>query len=73
MHGEGGMSAAHENHPPVKGEGRTAGGSPGWGGCGSAHDVDAEFAAQPALPPDPLARADLPLPGGCVHPWNRVS
>ena len=30
MHGEGGMSAAHENHPPVKGEGRIAEGRPGW-------------------------------------------
>src|SRR5215470_7937878 len=40
-------------HSPLKGEGRTAEGSPGWGDGGAAHP-----------PPGPLARADLPPQGG---------
>src|SRR5258707_15560324 len=61
------------NHPPLKGEGRTAEGSPGWGGGGAPRDTDAEFAARLSPPPGPLARADLPPPGGgedstCIIP-----
>jgi len=41
-------------HPPLEGEGRTAGGSPGWG------DGDAAYADRLSPPPRPLARADLP-------------
>src|SRR5579871_4618747 len=44
--------------PPLEGEGRTAEGSPGWGDSGAA------FAERPSPPPGPLARADLPPPGG---------
>src|SRR6516225_1491402 len=47
-------------HPPLEGEGRTAGGSPGWGDSGAAHDIDAVPAARPSPPPGPLAWADLP-------------
>src|SRR5260370_31600375 len=46
------------DHPPLEGEGRTAAGSPGWG------DGDAAFAEALSPPPGPLARADLPPPGG---------
>ena len=47
-------------HPPLKGEGRTAEGSPGWG------DGDAASAEALPPPPGPLTRADLPPPGGGV-------
>ncbi len=52
------------DHPPLKGEGRTAEGSPGWGGGGPADDGDAANAEALSPPPGPLARADLPPPGG---------
>jgi len=45
-------------HPPLKGEGRTAGGSPGRGGGGAAN------AETLPPPPGPLTRSDLPPPGG---------
>src|SRR5258705_7462470 len=44
------------------GEGRTAEGSPGWGGSGAAR------AEALSPPPGPLARADLPLGGGNEAP-----
>jgi len=44
--------------PPLEREGRTAEGSPGWGDSGAA------FAERLSPPPGPLARADLPPPGG---------
>jgi len=47
-------------HPPLKGEGRTAEGSPGWGGGGAAYAEAASPAEAPSPPPGPLARADLP-------------
>src|SRR5216683_2827420 len=49
-------------NPPLKGEGRTAEGGPGWG--------DGEAACAEALspPPGPLTRADLPPPGGGSSP-----
>jgi hypothetical protein len=47
-------------HPPLKGEGRTAKGSPGWGDGRATDDSDAEFAEPPSPPPGPLTRADLP-------------
>src|SRR5262249_31016674 len=49
-------------HPPLEGEGRTAEGSPGWGG--SARDTDPSLAARLSPPPGPPKRADLPPPGG---------
>jgi acyl-CoA synthetase (NDP forming) len=52
------------DHPPLKGEGRTAEGSPGWGDSGATHYTDAVLAARPSPPPGPLARADLPPSGG---------
>src|SRR6266852_3061267 len=52
------------DHPPLEGEGRTAEGSPGWGDGGAADDNDAAFAEALSPPPGPLARADLPPPGG---------
>ncbi len=45
-------------HPPLEGEGRTAGGSPGWG------DGDAASVEAVSPPPGPLTRSDLPPPGG---------
>jgi cobaltochelatase CobN len=51
-------------YPPLHGEGRTAEGSPGWGGGGPARDTDAGFAARLSPPPGPLTRADLPPTGG---------
>jgi len=48
------------DHPPLEGEGRTAAGSPGWGGGGPADDGDAANAEALSPPPGPLARADLP-------------
>jgi FAD/FMN-containing dehydrogenase/Fe-S oxidoreductase len=46
------------DHPPLKGEGWTAEGSPGWG------DSDAANAETLPPPPGPLTRSDLPAPGG---------
>jgi len=51
------------DHPPLKGEGRTAAGGPGWGGGGSADDGDAANAEALSPPPSSLTRADLPPPG----------
>src|SRR5712692_9449347 len=51
-------------HPPLKGEGRIAAGDPGWGDGGAGHDSDAAYAEALSPPPGPLARADLPPPGG---------
>src|SRR5882672_12567261 len=51
-------------HPPLKGEGRTAEGSPGWGDSGAVDDGDASYAEVLSPPPGPLTRADLPPPGG---------
>src|SRR5262249_53279898 len=51
-------SAIACSHPPLKGEGRTAKGGPGWG------DSDAVCAEPLSPPPGPLTRADLPPPGG---------
>ena len=53
-----GNRASAYGHPPLEGEGRTAAGSPGWGGSGAA------YAEALSPPPGPLARADLPPPGG---------
>jgi acetate---CoA ligase (ADP-forming) len=47
-------------HPPLKGEGGTAEGSPGWGGGGAVNDSGAVYAETPSPPPGPLTRADLP-------------
>jgi acyl-CoA synthetase (AMP-forming)/AMP-acid ligase II len=47
-------------HPPLKGEGRTAEGSLGWGGGGATDDNDAAYAEPLSPPPGPFARADLP-------------
>src|SRR6266853_1658245 len=52
------------DHPPLQGEGRTAEGSPGWGGGAAGDDGDAAHTEALSPPPDPLARADLPPPGG---------
>jgi cobaltochelatase CobN len=49
-------------HPPLKGEGRTAEGSPGWGEAADAGDTIG--GATPSPPPGPLTWADLPPPGG---------
>jgi transcription-repair coupling factor (superfamily II helicase) len=53
-------------HPPLQGEGRTAEGSPGWGvACTSLRTGEAKEEVAPrSPPPGPLARADLPPPGG---------
>jgi cobaltochelatase CobN len=53
-------STACGHDPPLQGEGRTAEGSPGWGGGGAADDGDAAYAETLSPPPGPLARADLP-------------
>jgi urease accessory protein len=53
-----GRQAHSELHPPLQEEGRTAEGSPGWGGGDAAH------AEALSPPPGPLARADLPPSGG---------
>jgi cobaltochelatase CobN len=62
---------AASGHPPLKGESRTAEGSPGWGG-GDATEMPPPYpplqagqdregaAACPPPPPGPLTRADLP-------------
>ena len=52
------------NHPPLKGEGRTAKGGPGWGDSNAVNDGDAANAEALSPPPGPLTRADLPPPGG---------
>src|SRR5229473_1080591 len=52
------------DHPPLQGEGRTAEGSPGWGGGAAGDDGDAANAEALSPPPGPLTRADLPPPGG---------
>src|SRR5229473_1906720 len=57
-------SAGAFGHPPLKGEGRIAAGDPGWGDSGARHDSDAAYAGALSPPPGPLARADLPPPGG---------
>jgi ATP-dependent helicase/nuclease subunit A len=64
-------------HPPLKGEGRTAEGSPGWDGplpaspphAGEGREEASDAAYVEALPPPPgpLTRADLPPPGGGDH------
>jgi len=59
-------------HPPLKGEGRIAEGDPGWGGGRVADDGDAVRAAPPSPPPGPLARADLPPPGGGGCNWQHL-
>jgi error-prone DNA polymerase len=48
------------HNPPLEGEGRNAEGSPGWG------DNKSAVVARLPPPPGPLARADLPPPGGGV-------
>jgi len=48
-------------HPPLEGEGRTAEGSPGWGGSVAPYAGNVEALSPP---PGPLTRADLPPPGG---------
>ena len=53
-------STACGHHPPLQGEGRTAEGSPGWGGGGAVYDGDAVRAEALSPPPGPLTRADLP-------------
>src|SRR5216684_642178 len=52
------------DHPPLEGEGRTAEGSPGWGDGDAANAGHAACAEALSPPPGPLARADLPPPGG---------
>src|SRR5713101_7920950 len=52
------------DHPPLEGEGRTAEGSPGWGDGDAVYAGHAAYAEAPSPPPGPLARADLPPPGG---------
>src|SRR5258708_4365515 len=63
-------------NPPLKGEGRTAEGSPGWG-CGDAACAGhAAYAEAPSPPPGPLTRADLPQPNFAiarVRPLNKVA
>jgi hypothetical protein len=48
-------------NPPLKGEGWTAEGSPGWGGGDAAYAGHAAYAEALSPPPGPLTRAD-PLP-----------
>jgi len=59
-------------HPPLKGEGRTAAGSPGWGGGASANDSRAAYAEARSPPPGSLTRADLPPSGGGEERLGRV-
>ena len=55
----GASGGATSGNPPLKGKGRTAEGSSGWGGGG-----DGRRAAEAlSPPPGPLTRADLPPPG----------
>jgi excinuclease ABC subunit C len=64
-------------NPPLEGEGKVgssaAEGSPGWGDGGAAYAGDAVYAEALSPPPGPLARADLPPPGGgdkdADQPW----
>jgi NitT/TauT family transport system substrate-binding protein len=51
-------------HPPLQGEGRTAEGSPGWGDSSAVDNGNAAYVEALSPPPGPLARADLPPPGG---------
>ncbi len=51
-------SQTASTYPPLEGEGRIAGGGPGWG------DGKAALAEPLSPPPGPLSRADLPPPGG---------
>ncbi len=51
-------------HPPLKREGRTAEGSPGWGDSDATNDGHAVSAEALSPPPGPLTRADLPPSGG---------
>ena len=52
-----------EKHPPLKGEGRSAAGGPGWGVSG-ATNAAAELTVPPSLPPARAgARATSPLQG----------
>jgi hypothetical protein len=67
-HGERRQEERGVLHPPLKGEGRIAGGDPGWGGGSATDDSDAEFAEPLSPPPGPLTRADLPPPGGGEEP-----
>src|SRR5260370_7341253 len=55
-------------HPPLKGEGRTAGGSPGWGDGAAADDGDAVYAESLSSPPGPPPRPHLPLPADSPTP-----
>jgi cobaltochelatase CobN len=57
-------SSAARSHPPLKGAGRTAEGSRGWGGGGAADDSRAVYTAPLPPPLGPRKRADLPPPGG---------
>ncbi len=68
-HGEMKRAERGVLHPPLKGEGRTAEGSPGWGDGRTTHS-DAEFAEPLSPPPGPLKRADLPLPAGGGEAWT---
>jgi ABC-type nitrate/sulfonate/bicarbonate transport system substrate-binding protein len=79
-----GRAMIADSHPPLKGEGRTAEGSPGWGGGRAVCDPlpnpspragegREEAAARLSPPPGPLARADLPPPGGGDHGRRRPS
>ena len=55
------------DHPPLQEEGRTAGGSPGWGAPLSEPPPHAWKAAETlSPPPGPLKRADLPSPGRAI-------
>ena len=62
-----------EERGVLKGEGRTAKGSPGWGDGRATDDSDAEFAEPLSPPPGPLTRADLPPPGGGEEAWKRTA
>src|SRR5712671_2749047 len=60
---------------PCRGEGRTAEGSPGWGDGVTTYAENVEALSPP---PGPLARADLPPPGGgeeaapCPSRFDRI-
>jgi len=49
---------------PLKGEDRTAEGSPGWGDSGAARSCKSAYAEPLSPPPGLLTRVDLPPPGG---------
>ncbi len=57
-------AATASSHPALQGEGRIAEGNPGWGDGCAALDSAAAYAEPPPPAPGPLARGDLPLPGG---------